>query len=206
MESNAPDSEQRILQAAKQIFAQQGFGGARIDKIAKLAGINKAMIYYHFKSKEELYFACIDSIFQEKDLVPTQVADTKEISNFERLIQLIESIYNRMDQDRLERCSIIARELVSRGNVFQMMRDRYWIPSYKRVYNTIEAGIQSGEFIEVDSIDFITFTIISHITFYKISQVTYSDSELYLRLYPDGGHAKMKEYLVEILKKILLKA
>ena len=36
-----------ILDAATRIFAQYGFDGARMDAIAKAAGINKATIYYH---------------------------------------------------------------------------------------------------------------------------------------------------------------
>lgn len=44
----------RILEAAAAEFAERGFDGARVDVIAKRAGINKALIYYYYKSKEEL--------------------------------------------------------------------------------------------------------------------------------------------------------
>jgi AcrR family transcriptional regulator len=42
----------RILNAATKEFARHGFGGARIDRIAKTAGANKRMLYYHVGDKE----------------------------------------------------------------------------------------------------------------------------------------------------------
>jgi len=47
-------ARRRILDAAAREFAASGFEGARVDEIARKAGVNKALIYYYFKSKEEL--------------------------------------------------------------------------------------------------------------------------------------------------------
>jgi TetR/AcrR family transcriptional regulator len=41
------ESIHRILDAAMEVFAEVGYEGARVDEIAKRAGVNKAMIYYH---------------------------------------------------------------------------------------------------------------------------------------------------------------
>src|SRR5947209_10702234 len=48
-------SPDRILAAAAVEFAARGFGGARVDRIARRARVNKAMLYYHFHSKQGLY-------------------------------------------------------------------------------------------------------------------------------------------------------
>src|SRR5436190_20996121 len=48
-------SPDRILAAAATEFADRGFAGARVDRIARRARVNKAMLYYHFRSKQELY-------------------------------------------------------------------------------------------------------------------------------------------------------
>ncbi len=48
-------SRRRIVDAAILEFSQHGFAGARVDRIAQQSGINKAMLYYHFNSKENLY-------------------------------------------------------------------------------------------------------------------------------------------------------
>lgn len=54
----------RILQAATAEFARHGFGGARIDRIAKEAGANKRMIYYHVGDKEALYLAVLEGAYE----------------------------------------------------------------------------------------------------------------------------------------------
>ena len=48
-------SRHRIVAAARAEFARRGFAGANVDRIARAAGVNKAMIYYHFTSKAALY-------------------------------------------------------------------------------------------------------------------------------------------------------
>lgn len=52
---NTPDARNRILDAALKVFAEKSFDGARIDEISKEANVPKSLIYYHFKSKEELF-------------------------------------------------------------------------------------------------------------------------------------------------------
>lgn len=53
----------RILEAAGQEFVAHGFAGARMQRIAKAGGANKAMIYYYFGSKENLYRLVIGDVF-----------------------------------------------------------------------------------------------------------------------------------------------
>lgn len=48
-------TKNKILAAALDEFAAKGFAGTRVDQIALAAGVNKAMIYYHFASKEDLF-------------------------------------------------------------------------------------------------------------------------------------------------------
>lgn len=55
------NSKQRILEAAEQIFAEVGFDGARVNDIASKAGVNKALIYYYFESKD----AILDELFEK---------------------------------------------------------------------------------------------------------------------------------------------
>ncbi|MGH2760118.1 MAG: TetR/AcrR family transcriptional regulator [Actinomycetota bacterium] len=44
-----------LLQAAERTFAERGFDGARLDDIARAAGVTKAIVYRHFTSKDELF-------------------------------------------------------------------------------------------------------------------------------------------------------
>jgi TetR/AcrR family transcriptional regulator len=56
-------SKQRLLTAAAAEFAARGFAGANVDRIARAARLNKAMIYYHFKSKAALYREILRDMF-----------------------------------------------------------------------------------------------------------------------------------------------
>jgi TetR/AcrR family transcriptional regulator len=48
-------AEQKILEAAKQVFMENGLDGARMQDIADKAGINKALLHYYFRSKDKLF-------------------------------------------------------------------------------------------------------------------------------------------------------
>ena len=60
-------TREKILKVATKLFARKGFDGARVDEIAKKAGVNKALIYYYFKSKEEILEE-IMKVFLEESL------------------------------------------------------------------------------------------------------------------------------------------
>ena len=58
-------TRQNILRTAVQMFAQHGYAGARIEKISKAAGSTDRMIYYYFGSKERLFVAVLEMIYEE---------------------------------------------------------------------------------------------------------------------------------------------
>jgi len=58
-------SPDRILAAAAAEFSARGYAGARVDTIAKRARVNKAMLYYHFGSKENLYRTLLRHVFTQ---------------------------------------------------------------------------------------------------------------------------------------------
>jgi AcrR family transcriptional regulator len=56
-------TREALLRAGTEVFAELGFEGATTEKIAKRAGANKAMINYHFRSKQALYSAILEDTF-----------------------------------------------------------------------------------------------------------------------------------------------
>src|SRR4051794_36913709 len=56
-------SRARIVRAAAREFAAHGYAGANIERIARTARLNKAMIYYHFASKAALYREILNDMF-----------------------------------------------------------------------------------------------------------------------------------------------
>jgi AcrR family transcriptional regulator len=58
-------TKRRIMEAATKEFAKSGFGGARVDRISKKAQTNERMLYYYFKSKENLFLAVLENVFSK---------------------------------------------------------------------------------------------------------------------------------------------
>ena len=56
-------TENIILEAAKKVFFDKGFDGARMQQIADEAGINKALLHYYFRSKDKLFDAIFENAF-----------------------------------------------------------------------------------------------------------------------------------------------
>lgn len=61
---DADRSQQAILAAATDEFAAHGLGGARMDRIAERAQVNKRLIYYYFEDKENLFLAVLERAYE----------------------------------------------------------------------------------------------------------------------------------------------
>jgi TetR/AcrR family transcriptional regulator len=77
-EDRSAGSRARLLTAAAAEFAARGFAGANVDRIARAARVNKAMIYYHFTSKAALYREILRDMFEA---VARRVADAARASS-----------------------------------------------------------------------------------------------------------------------------
>ncbi len=61
---DADRSQSTILMAARDEFAEHGLGGARMERIAERAGLNKRLIYYYFDDKEKLFQAVLEQAYR----------------------------------------------------------------------------------------------------------------------------------------------
>lgn len=83
-------TEQKILEAAKAVFIEQGLAGARMQDIADRAGINKALLHYYFRGKDKLF----EMVFQEaamKFLPRISVLFEGEVPLFDKIRVFVEN-------------------------------------------------------------------------------------------------------------------
>ena len=82
------DTENEILQAAKKVFVEKGYAGARMQAIADEANINKAMLHYYFRSKEALFNRIIDGTMEimAQHFIPALSGEGSVMHKVERLI------------------------------------------------------------------------------------------------------------------------
>src|SRR5690349_19040864 len=69
-------SRTAILAAAERLLAGSGLDGARTEGIAAEAGVNKALLYYYFKSKDALYEAVLENQVREFYERATEILDS----------------------------------------------------------------------------------------------------------------------------------
>ena len=87
------ETEEKILKAAQSVFQRRGFEGARMQEIADEAGINKSMLHYYYRSKDNLFM----KVFQSgvKKIFPQIVAILgKDISLKDKTWEIVEFYHN----------------------------------------------------------------------------------------------------------------
>lgn len=85
------NTEKLILEAAKEVFVEYGFDGASMQRIADRAGINKALLHYYFRSKDNLFEATFKEVFVT--IMPPLMNTAKENIPIEDKIRLFVDKY-----------------------------------------------------------------------------------------------------------------
>lgn len=71
-----PDTRTRILAAAADMFAEQGYSNASLDKVAARAGMSKGAVYWHFSSKQDLFLAILEqNLSRDLRVLAAQIQD-----------------------------------------------------------------------------------------------------------------------------------
>ncbi len=139
-------TEESIKTAAMREFANHGFEGARVDRIARKAKANKAMIYYHFKSKEKLYESVLSDIYVGlyARISGSGSDDLKPDEKLEAMVGAFIDFITEVDQDFVR---MMLRELSSGGKYFKkLMLPNVIIPLMGRVHALFEEGAREGIF------------------------------------------------------------
>jgi TetR/AcrR family transcriptional regulator len=143
-------TRQRILDAASSVFAEEGFAGARVDEIARRAGVNKALLYYHVGNKQALYTAVLLRNF---DRVEVALADAtlSGLSVSDRLSGVIDAISGVLkaypDHPR-----IVLREVASGGSNLEPEVLAHMMRTLTTVADLLAAGVRHREFRATDPV------------------------------------------------------
>ncbi len=89
----------RIMEAAMQCYAAQGFHAAKMSDIAKVAGLAKGTLYLYFKSKDQLTTALVKWIFQG---VEQQIMPQREIVTLDEYMAQIRKALDVNEETRVE--------------------------------------------------------------------------------------------------------
>jgi TetR/AcrR family transcriptional regulator len=148
----ADHTRARILDAAIRAFSENGLAGARTEQIAEEAGVNKALLYYYFKSKEDLYAAALEQAFEEVRTDSIAVMEM-DASAGERLLQMTLNSFDRSFAYPALR-TLVQQEMVRlhMGETNRMARlaEKFFRPMWIGIHDILKDGIAAGELIAVD--------------------------------------------------------
>jgi AcrR family transcriptional regulator len=132
----------RILQAATKEFAEAGFAGARVDEIAKSAGVNKATLYYHIGDKKALYAQVVHHLFGNavKQFSRNITAAQSPEDNLKAFIQTIAGMVDLHP----ELAAIMLREQASGGKHFPEMVAQDLAQIIGILTEILDDGVRSG--------------------------------------------------------------
>ena len=145
--------QEEILTAAFEVFAAHGYEAARIDDVARQAGIAKGTIYLYFRDKEQLFRAMVRGLVQKRfDAMAGRFQGTGE--------QLLRELLSRMYSQvvRNEKVRSIVRLLIAESGRFPQLSEIYHreiiAPGMKAVRQALLRGIAAGEFRKTATVEF----------------------------------------------------
>jgi TetR/AcrR family transcriptional regulator len=142
--SSALASRERVFAAAAAEFAARGYAGANVDRIARAARLNKAMIYYHFTSKAALYRAILRDMF---DAVRTRVGEVaaSDAAPRDKIRAYVEAIATEAEA-RPHFSSIWLREIAEGAGHVDAATLGYVRDVLAALGGIIEEGVRAGRF------------------------------------------------------------
>ena len=119
MEEGVLSAREKILEAADTLFGELGFDAATTREIAERSGVNKALIHYHFKSKEELLYSVLDRYYENlAQSLKAPILAKGDIRD--RVMRLID-VYVDFLSSNLNFSRIIQREATGEKNATQIV-------------------------------------------------------------------------------------
>jgi len=93
-DKNSPDrTRSNILEVATREFSEKGLAGARVDEIAERTSTSKRMIYYYFESKEGLYRAVLEKVYEQIRLIESGIT-TEDRSPEDALREIVRATFD----------------------------------------------------------------------------------------------------------------
>ena len=141
------DRPGEITDAAFSVFAEKGYASARVDEVAKRAGVSKGLMYLYFKTKEELFKAVIKSVVIRRVDALLVAVDETELSSEEFMRGPLLDFMKRVPGSPI---AVVIRLLISEGHNHPDLVDYYWDNVVSKglaaISAFLERGVRRGDF------------------------------------------------------------
>jgi AcrR family transcriptional regulator len=168
-EGKASDkARENILEVATREFSEKGLAGARVDEIAERTNTSKRMIYYYFESKEGLYRAVLEKVYEQIRLIESGI-DIEGLSPEEALRELVRVTFDWHNKHP-DFVRLVMNENIHQGEHLGSLggiksRRQTIVELLRRV---LTRGVKAGRFrADIDPVDL--HMSISALCFYNVS-------------------------------------
>jgi AcrR family transcriptional regulator len=140
----------QILTAATQLFSRRGFDGTTTREIARVAGVNEAIIFRHFTSKEELYWVVVsEQTSMRAERLHRHLSSSARTSN--AVSNLAEILLNKGHGDGAF-IRLVLFSALRKGELSQRFVHNSLSPSLDLISDCIRAGTKQGWLRDIDPV------------------------------------------------------
>jgi AcrR family transcriptional regulator len=196
--ARSAQTRERLLEAAADVFAADGFRNARIQTICRRAGANIAAAHYHFGDKEGLYAAVFD--YAEERATRELPADDGTDPPEERLREHITSFLARLlDPDRPAWFArLLAREMIDPTPALDGLVQRRMRTTHQHLAGILRTLL--GPDATTETVNLCVLSVVSQCVFYRNS------APIIARLYPELEPAKELQRIADHVTRFSLAA
>jgi len=144
---NNTETKDKILAAAKELFAKKGFDGTSTREIVNAAGVNISLIAYHFGGKENLFFSMFDHFMEDTYHNETNITPSAILDEFKSIIKYIISL--RFEDPQLVK--ILHHEIILNSSRCDKIKDSL-TPIWNRMKLLLLEG-KANELFKFENID-----------------------------------------------------
>jgi TetR/AcrR family transcriptional regulator, upper aerobic nicotinate degradation pathway regulator len=168
-------TREAIVAAAVQEFAEQGLGGARIERISKRARTSDRMLYYHFDSKDLLFQAALEKVHDDM-IVAESDLQLNQLDPRDGLKRLISFIWHYFHDNPAFISLVSAENMYAARHARQSKRiQKSAAPQLRFVEDLLSRGMSSGHFRRDVSVLELHLTIVSLCYYYLSNAATMSN-------------------------------
>lgn len=141
------DRPEEITAAAFEVFAEKGYAAARVEEVARRAGVSKGLLYLYFKTKEALFKAVVRSVVIRRVDALLQMLEDTDLTSEAFMRGPLLDFMKRVPGSPI---AIVIKLLIAEGQRHPDLVDFYWENVVSKgltaIQRFIQRGVERGEF------------------------------------------------------------
>ncbi|MDT8323421.1 MAG: TetR/AcrR family transcriptional regulator [Bacteroidota bacterium] len=145
MRQKTGDKDKRIAAAAIQVFARDGFHGAKITRIAREAGVATGSVYLYFRNKESILHHLFDTLWRELHAAFNEITRREDLTARDKVEEIIDRLFDQFGRNpSLALLFVNEQPQLLRQEAGTFMQ--YYVDFLQLGERVVREGMRSGEF------------------------------------------------------------